>query len=121
MYLDVFLGGGQLKKHPVERGEQAWKRVSSQQSWVFGVKFKSFKADQLTSYSSIWCYIDQKETCFTVLAILLEKSKYPRFVLKGPCYNPMDVINALMTRRGYKVLLIMLMIFDDMRMDDDED
>lgn len=26
-----------------------------------------------------------------------------RFVLKGPCYNPMDVINALMTRRGYKV------------------
>ena len=29
--------------------------------------------------------------------------KYYRFVLKGPCYNPMDVINALMTRRGYKV------------------
>merc|ERR1712059_203502 len=26
-----------------------------------------------------------------------------RFVLKGPGYNPMDVMNCLMTRRGYKV------------------
>ena len=26
-----------------------------------------------------------------------------RFVLKGPCYNPLDVMNCLMTRRGYKV------------------
>ena len=28
----------------------------------------------------------------------------PRFVLKGPCYNPLDVMNCLMTRRGYKVI-----------------
>ena len=27
-----------------------------------------------------------------------------RFVLKGPCYNPLDVMNCLMTRRGYKVI-----------------
>jgi len=26
-----------------------------------------------------------------------------RFVLKGPCYNPMDVLNCLFSRRGYKV------------------
>ena len=26
-----------------------------------------------------------------------------RFVLKGAGYNPMDVLNCLMTRRGYKV------------------
>ena len=49
------------------------------------------------------------------------ESKYLRFVLKGPCYNPMDVINALMTRRGYKVLLIMLTIFYDIWIDDYED
>ena len=27
-----------------------------------------------------------------------------RFVLKGAGYNPMDVLNCLMTRRGYKVI-----------------
>ncbi len=25
-----------------------------------------------------------------------------RFVLKGPIYNPMDVMNVLMCRRGYR-------------------
>ena len=28
-----------------------------------------------------------------------------RFVLKGAGYNPMDVLNCLMTRRGYKVAI----------------
>ena len=27
-----------------------------------------------------------------------------RFVLKGASYNPMDVMNCLMTRRGYKMM-----------------
>ena len=27
-----------------------------------------------------------------------------RFVLKGAGYNPMDVLNCLMARRGYKVI-----------------
>ena len=26
-----------------------------------------------------------------------------RFVLKGPIYNPMDVMNVLMCRRGYRM------------------
>ena len=28
---------------------------------------------------------------------------YSRFVLKGAAYNPMDVMNCLMIRRGYKM------------------
>ena len=30
-------------------------------------------------------------------------SPYSRFVLKGAAYNPMDVMNCLMIRRGYKM------------------
>ena len=37
------------------------------------------------------------------LTYLLRCEPLPRFVLKGPCYNPLDVMNCLMTRRGYKV------------------
>ena len=29
---------------------------------------------------------------------------FPRFVLKGASYNPMDVANCLMIRRGYKMM-----------------
>ena len=28
---------------------------------------------------------------------------FARFVLKGAAYNPMDVMNCLMVRRGYKI------------------
>ena len=34
-----------------------------------------------------------------------------RFVLKGPCYNPLDVMNCLMTRRGYKVISLFFWTF----------
>ena len=34
---------------------------------------------------------------------LLDISNFSRFVLKGVSYNPMDVMNCLMIRRGYKM------------------
>ena len=42
----------------------------------------------------------------TYLIILTEV--FIRFVLKGPCYNPMDVLNCLFARRGYKVFFVIL-------------
>ena len=52
-------------------------------------------------------------TLLAYLTVLMEgKSRYiypssffftPRFVLKGAAYNPMDVMNCLMIRRGYKM------------------
>ena len=41
-------------------------------------------------------YVDSDPPC------LLDSSD-GRFVLKGPGYNPMDVMNCLMVRRGYKM------------------
>ena len=42
----------------------------------------------------------------TYLIILTEV--FIRFVLKGPCYNPMDVLNCLFARRGYKVFFVIV-------------
>ena len=37
----------------------------------------------------------------TMMMMMMKMTR--RFVLKGAGYNPMDVLNCLMTRRGYKV------------------
>ena len=48
------------------------------------------------------CSLKQSQESWT-WHICWDANPLPRFVLKGPCYNPLDVMNCLMTRRGYKV------------------
>ena len=45
-----------------------------------------------------------------LMIVLMMMMMMVRFVLKGAGYNPMDVLNCLMTRRGYKVITSVIII-----------
>ena len=49
------------------------------------------------------CWIVQMEGITVNCSWLVLIIVILRFVLKGVSYNPLDVMNCLMTRRGYKV------------------
>ena len=49
------------------------------------------------------CWIVQMEGITVNYSWLVLIIVILRFVLKGVSYNPLDVMNCLMTRRGYKV------------------
>ena len=47
--------------------------------------------------------LTQRYDVFLLVSSFFPFPLYSRFVLKGAAYNPMDVMNCLMIRRGYKM------------------
>ena len=78
---------------------------------------------QCQKYSKTAAEVEKKVTTFgenirpgqcqpydDLIILMMMMMMIVRFVLKGAGYNPMDVLNCLMTRRGYKVIISVILI-----------
>merc|ERR1719391_125283 len=80
---------------------QNWLMIISEQHRYQGVSYKSDIIVISGLDTGDRLALEQKYSACDPPCLL--DSSDGRFVLKGPCYNPMDVLNCLFARRGYKV------------------